>query len=286
MGRGMKATVKDNAAAVLLVLALLPTFAGAEVVTIALTDGTALRAHWFPAKSASPRPAVVALHGCGGLYKRDGATLDERYPDYIERFHRAGYHVLLPDSLRSRGVRSLCTTPSAERSVKIDTRRGDAAAAVQWAAARPEVDARRIALFGWSHGASTTLAAINTERTGSAAPLAAAVVLYPGCTAFLRRSFTLREPLLMLLAADDDWTPPGPCVKLAESIRARQPSADLTLRVYEESVHGFDSARPVRFRKDVPNGEDPAGVHVGGNPKARAAALAEIEAFLARFLGT
>ncbi|MGH6623388.1 MAG: dienelactone hydrolase family protein, partial [Burkholderiaceae bacterium] len=167
----------------------------------------------------------------------------------------------------------------------VETRRGDVAAAVNWIAARSEVDNRRIALLGWSNGASTTLAAVNRARAGSATPLAAAVVLYPGCRDFLRQPFSLGEPLLMLLGADDDWTPPASCLALADRIRARQPGADLTVRTYEGSVHGFDGARPVRFWKDIPNGKDAAGVHVGGNPQARASALAEIDAFLKRTLG-
>lgn len=285
MGRGMQLKAGALIRAALFLFAQVPTAVPAALVNITLPDGTALRAHWFPLTGDSPRPAVVALHGCGGLYKRDGATLDDRYPEYVERFHRAGYHVLLPDSLGSRGVRSLCATPSAERTIKVDMRRGDAVAAVQWIAERPEVDARRIALLGWSNGASTTLAAVNTVRAGSATPLAAAVVLYPGCKAFLRQPFTIGEPMLMLLGADDDWTPPAPCLKLGEQIRSRQPTADVTVRLYEGSVHGFDSARPVRFWKGIPNGTDPAGVHVGGNPQARAAALAEIDLFLGRTLG-
>lgn len=294
MGCRLIASMRTAARQAMTVLALLmaiaPGIAGAidqpgETVTIALPDGTLLRAHWFPLAGAGARPAVIALHGCGGLYRRDGKTLSERYPEYVERFHRAGYHVLLPDSFGSRGSGAICATPATDRKIKVDTRRGDVAAAVNWIAARPEVDARRIALLGWSNGASTTLAAVNRARAGSAAPLAAAVVLYPGCRDFLRQPFSLGEPMLMLLGADDDWTPPASCLALADRIRARQPGVDLTVRVYEGSVHGFDSAGPVRFWKDIPNGKDPTGVHVGGNPQARTAALAEIDAFLKRTLG-
>jgi dienelactone hydrolase len=114
--------------------------------------------------------------------------------------------------------------------------------------------------------------------------LAAAVVLYPACRDFLRRTFAIGEPLLMLLGAKDDWTPPGPCLELAEATRAKQPGTEFEMRVYEDSAHGFDSARPVRFWKGIPNGTDPVGVHVGGNPAARAAAFTEIDTFLRRHL--
>jgi hypothetical protein len=39
----------------------------------------------------------------------------------------------------------------------------------------------------------------------------------------------------------------------------------------------------VRLRTDVPNGAGGAGVHQGGNPQPRAAALLEVDQFLARF---
>jgi dienelactone hydrolase len=88
----------------------------------------------------------------------------------------------------------------------------------------------------------------------------------------------------MLLGENDDWTPPARCVRLAERTARAQPQADVTLRVYADSVHGFDSRQPVRLLREVSNGVDPAGVHVGGNPQARAAALDELDRFLGRIL--
>jgi dienelactone hydrolase len=86
----------------------------------------------------------------------------------------------------------------------------------------------------------------------------------------------------MLLGDKDDWAPPQRCVQLAERTRASQPTADFTVKVYPDSHHGFDSARPVRFRTDVPNGVDRSGVHVGGNPVAREQSRRELDLFLAR----
>lgn len=267
----------------LALLATLVSSARAEVVSLA-DDGAPVVAHWLPAADeTTPRPAVAALHGCGGLYRRDGRTFDPRYTEYVERLHRAGFHVLLPDSFGPRGVRSICTLRNAERSITTGTRRADVAAAVHWLARQPGVDARRIVLLGWSHGASTALVALNRAHSGGV-PVAAAVVFYPGCSALLKSSFALDAPLLMQLGAKDDWTPPGPCVELADRTRRQRPETDLTVRVYPESYHGFDSVRPVRLRRDVPNGVDPAGVHQGGNPQARAEAQAAMDAFLARVL--
>jgi len=260
--------------------------AEASRMTLALDAGGAISAHWFPLAGDAARPAVVALHGCGGLWQAGRPSrerrFEARYAEYVERLHAAGYHVLLPDSFSARGESSICAQKNARRGVTVETRRADVAAAVRWLAAQPVVDATRIVVLGWSHGAMTTLAAINAARADAARPVAAAAVFYPGCSALLRQDFVLAQPLLMLLGADDDWTPPTRCQALIERVRRAQPQADITLRVYAGSYHGFDGTAPVRFRPEVPNGTDPKGVHAGGNPAARAAALAELDRFLQR----
>jgi dienelactone hydrolase len=248
-------------------------------------DGSPIIAHWKPLPDTSgARPAVVALHGCGGLYQRDGKTFDPRYPRYVERMHRAGYHVLLPDSFTPRGTPSICTRKRDEPTITVETRRADVVAAVRWLARQPSVDPKRIVLLGWSHGAITSLSAINSARRASAAPLAGAVVFYPGCSGLLKLQFKLDIPVLMMLGEKDDWTPPEPCVQLVERTRLNQPGVDLTLRVYPDSYHGFDGNAPVRRWTDVSSGVDPGGVHLGANPVARAQAHAEMDTFFTRVL--
>ncbi len=249
---------------------------------IAVKDAVILRSHWFPAPGGGARPTVLALHGCSGLYLRDGKTFDRRYPDFVERLNRAGYNVLLTDSFGSRGSGPICTKKLDERRITVDDRREDVIAAVKWLAARPDVDAKRIALLGWSHGGSTTLAALNAARPEHAQPLAGAVAFYPGCRAFLPDPYRLDTPLLMLLAEKDDWTPPRHCETLASRIRTAQPAADLALKVYPDSYHGFDGKSAVRFRSDVSNGVNPAGVHLGGNPVTGPQALLQMDEFFAR----
>ena len=46
----------------------------------------ALKAHWYPLDAEGRHPTVLALHGCGGLYQKDGKTLDARYPTYQAEF--------------------------------------------------------------------------------------------------------------------------------------------------------------------------------------------------------
>lgn len=254
-----------------------------------LPSGGVLRAHWLPSEGAERRPAVLALHGCGGLYARGGG-LAARYRETADRLHAAGYAVLMPDSFGSRGLRDICQTRYRDRSVDVAQRVQDARAALAWLAAQPQVDARRIGVLGWSNGATTTLNLLEQRRTHpepGEPSIAGAAVFYPGCGPLARRHAVLEAaPLLMLLGALDDWTPAQPCVDFARSIQARGAGSDVTVQVYEDSYHGFDGTAPVRLRADVPNGASPQGVHQGGNPQARAKSLAALDAFWSRVLAT
>ncbi|KZT14493.1 hypothetical protein A1D30_18340 [Acidovorax sp. GW101-3H11] len=254
-----------------------------------LPSGVVLHAHWLPAEGAERRPAVLALHGCGGLYTKGGG-LAVRYRETAERLHAAGYAVLMPDSFGSRGLRDICQTRYRDRSVDVAQRVQDARAALAWLAAQPQVDARHIGVLGWSNGATTTLNLLEQRRTrpepGEPA-IAGAAVFYPGCGPLAKRQAVLEAaPLLMLLGALDDWTPAQPCVDFARSLQARSGGGDITVQVYDNSYHGFDGTAPVRLRADVPNGTSPEGVHQGGNPEARAKSLAALDAFWSRVLAT
>jgi dienelactone hydrolase len=222
------------------------------------------------------------LHGCGGAYEKYGKQekLSARMLDYSADLNAQGWHVLVLDSLTPRGEREICTQRIGTRAVTMTERRRDTLGALQWLAARPEVDASRLALLGWSNGGSTVLASTNLKHAEvQAAQIRprAAVAFYPGCEADLKRGYAPSAPLLMQLGGADDWTPAAPCQALAQ---ASAPPTPL-LTVYAGAYHGFDSAAPVRLRKDVPNGATPgAGVHVGGQAEALARSRTELLAFL------
>jgi len=213
---------------------------------------------------------VVALHGCGGLYattgKRQG-QLNARHQAMAELLLGQGFAVLFPDSLTPRGERELCTQRFAARRIDQAERRADALAALAWAAQHVDAAPGRVALLGWSHGGSAVLSATDSTRSDVRAqavqPLLA-VAYYPGCGAPLKAGWKPSAPVLMLLGAIDDWTPPEPCVALA-----RQTGSEV--RLFEDSYHDFDNPLPgVRLRTDVPNGVHPGrGVHVGQNLAAR-----------------
>ena len=257
-----------------------------EVPSLELSAGKAVRlpGFWFragPAGEGPPRPALVLLHGCGGPYARDGTRLSERMVEYSAWLNRLGVHVLITDSFTPRGERELCTQRQGGRAVTQAHRRRDALGALQWLAAQPGVDARRVGLLGWSHGGSTVLAATNLRhpevRSAPVKP-ALAAAFYPGCGAELRGGYRAAAPLLLQVGEDDDWTPPEPCRQLA----AQASGAPVTFHAYAGAVHGFDGSAPVTLRRDVPNGVRPGqGVRVGGQPAARELSRERLRSFLA-----
>lgn len=239
-------------------------------------------------------PLVIAAHGCGGMFSTAPSRADqltERSIAWTEALLSDGYAVLWPDSFNPRGRRSVCLVKRGEPSITPVTRRLDVLGALAFAAAQPDIDPARVAFVGWSHGGSTTLAAINGKDprvarffTGPGAPpaLRAAVAFYPGCGVSLRRGDNwLPSPPLAVHAGElDDWTPSSLCVQLGEFARSR--GADMTVTVYPGAHHGFDGPRgKVVSWKEVTTGVDPGkGVTVGPNPAARAAADVAVRSFL------
>lgn len=239
-----------------------------------------LSGHWFAAPGTASAPALVLLHGCGGLLDGRG-LLAARYTELASRLNGLGLHVLVLDSFGPRQVKQICTLPLGQRPINQQHRRRDALGALQWLAAQPGVDAARLGLLGWSNGGSTVLAAINrrhAEVRAAAVLPTLAVAFYPGCEAERDRGFEPAAPLLLQLGEADDWTPAAPCKDLAAGV---QQGPVPVWDSYEGAHHGFDGTAPLRHRRDVPGGAKPGqGVHVGGHPPARAAAALRLDQFI------
>ena len=237
-------------------------------------DGTVLTAVVFQPVGV-PKGAVIALHGCGGLYATRGTRrglLNARHQAMADLLVAQGYSVVFPDSLTPRGELELCTQKIGTRKIDQTERRADALGALIWVASQSWAQPPRVALLGWSHGGSAVLAATDSTRadvrganvSGVSVRPAAAVAFYPGCSAALKSRYQPTAPLVLMLGEKDDWTPPGPCIELGQAVGAE-------VNVYADSYHDFDNpVGQVQLRADVPNGVNPGkGVHAGPNPVAR-----------------
>jgi dienelactone hydrolase len=247
-----------------------------------------------PGEAGVRRAAVVALHGCGGMYsalrsKHDDLSL--RHQAMAELLVGEGYVVLFPDSFRARGRDEICTVENRRRTIRETHRRLDAQGALLYLQSRAEVAPDRVAVLGWSHGGSAVLAALNSrnpvvdawrQREPPSPYFRAGVAFYPGCIDSLRGAagYAIAAPLRLFVAGSDDWTAPQPCIDLAA--RLADAGEPVKLTVYPDTYHGFDGpSGQKRLRLEVPNGVHPGqGVTVAPNPEAHADAYARLKAFL------
>jgi len=246
---------------------------------------TSLKGFLFKPAGDGPHPAVIMMHGCGGAYASSG-KLGARHRMWGDYLATHGYVALMLDSFSPRGIKELCTTKFAERTLKESDRVGDAYAALAYLRERSDVDTKRIALLGWSHGAGVTLDAI-THKPGGVDGLSAAVAFYPGCTSRNKVAdrFHPYAPLLVLIGEADDWTPAEPCKQLTASVAARGEAMQIV--TYPDTYHDFDNpgVKSKHVRMEVPNGVHPGlGVTIAPNPLAREDAKKRVLAFLAKTL--
>lgn len=239
---------------------------------------------WQPVQPG-PHRAIVLMHGCGGLFTRDG-TINARHRDWAERFAAAGFVVLHVDSFGPRGQRSICGDRA--RSILPGRERArDAYAALRFLQARADIRADAIALLGWSNGGSAVLSAI-AQRSAARPPalrhdFAAAIAFYPGCRALAdgRLGWNSAVPLLLLAGELDDWTPARHCERLV----ARAAGSAIELKVYDGAFHDFDAPdTKLRVRRNVATTASGTAT-IGTDERARADALQRVPDFIARHIG-
>ena len=202
-----------------------------------------------------PRPAVLLFHGCGGL--RD------HLPRYAEAARAAGWRAFIVDSYAPRGwsrqfaMATVCTgllLRGAERA-------GDILATLHGVSQRPDVDASRIALAGWSHGGWGIMEAMSADRSrpvlGVADPGAASLegvvgtyLAYPyvGVAAFNRmRPWRHCPKTLAVIARSDHLT----TVRNAERVHAMIRNCGAEVETWiADGTHSFDepmTAPPMRY---------------------------------------
>jgi dienelactone hydrolase len=274
--------------ALLLGLLVGPLSYAAGPVSIPSRDGKLqIPAYWFDTGDSEPRPVIIGLHGCGGGLDSKG-NFAERFFRYAGYFNAERIHFLPLDSFTPRGQKSICETPNKLRTINETDRREDVFAAIDWLVKQPSVDASRIVVMGWSHGAQTVLSTIDaTDKYVQAQKVRprAAVAFYPGCLVNNKMwDYEVHIPLLIMIGELDDWTLARECVTLQERLQKNKANAAVDLVVYPGSYHGFDGPGPVRQMEGLGNTKTGKAT-VGGNPAAREASHARMFDFLSAQLG-
>jgi dienelactone hydrolase len=280
----------------LLWFGLLSNACGQEAILLDGPGSVKLKAWHYKAggDTAVPKPVVIALHGCGGLYATAGVRkgqLNARHHAMGQMLQTQGYHAIFPDSYSSRGIEGTCSEVQRLNNgirVAAQERRLDTLATLAWVRSQVWADVGRnnVGLIGWSQGAQTLLAATDAghAEVKTTLPVKTAIAFYPGCVDASREGYRPNAPIAFLLGADDDWTLPEPCVRLAQSLQSK--GDQVTLKVYPGAVHGFDTPIPgIRTVSEIPS-RSPArvglGVQVGQNSAAREESWALVRDILKR----
>ena len=201
-----------------------------------------------------PFPAVVLMHGCSGTERNTAhRTVWRGLNRHAALLNEHGYVSLIVDSFGPRGITDGCQTGGKYYSVQVE----DAYSAFDHLASLPFVDADRVGLVGLSLGGGTAIR-VAARGYGRVSPgYSAVVAYYPYCDHIYR--FDL--PLLILIGAEDDWTPASLCQALAP----RAPD-HVELVVYPDAHHSFDLPMGGPYYVEGMNGR----LHtVAGNPAAR-----------------
>ena len=191
--------------AMVLFLSVVPVtalHAEASFVRITSADKNAgpIKAYLFkPDSGSGPFPAVVIMHGGGGVH---GWTFN-----FASTISGWGYVTLVIDSYGSRNIRS---------TDEIGHRKGafyqlaDVHGGYRFLSKLDLVDAKRIAVIGFSRGGHTALNAIGEKRSlpyyldnGSAksGDFAAAVAIYPNC---IDQEYIVHKVPVLILIGDRD----------------------------------------------------------------------------------
>lgn len=188
-----------------------------EPISVGTGSALELPARYYRPGGEGPFPAVVVLHGSGGLWANDipNGAMVRHFEEWAQLFAEEGYASLFVDSYTPRGLvefrsRRPSDDPAIDDSICSPAyeRPKDAYKALAFLQARPEIRANRIGLLGFSQGAETALSSLvsssisktnwtmsalklngETETRSFPAPVrlasppgfAVAIVYYPGC---------------------------------------------------------------------------------------------------------
>jgi dienelactone hydrolase len=190
--------------------------------------------------NAAPRPAVVIVHGSGGV--------DSRGEHYAEALNRAGFVTLEIDLWAPRHVR----TP-ADRPRAVSETLPDAFAALHFLIEQSQdVDAERIGVMGFSWGGVVSMLSAtqpNRDRNATGGEtFAAHAPLYPVCWVYNQApgyDFTelTGAPVFIQAGTADTYDAPDRCIRLRQSL---PPDAQARVRVqmYEGATHAWERREP------------------------------------------
>lgn len=228
--------------------------------TLLQPQGTPLLGYLSRPRGAGPFPAVVVMHGCGGMR----LSVKDLWP---KRLVAWGYVVLVVDSFTTRNIKDTCQSYLPDRVF-------DAYGALDFLSKYSFVDAQRVALIGFSAGGTATLEGTKIEGNEQLMDrkFKAAVAYYPVCAS---SQGDATVPTLILVGERDNWSPAERCRKRLANLSDDGPPMELN--VYKGAYHDFDAPEFTVGRRQLGHIEK-------YDPDAAVKSIASVHTFLQEYL--
>ncbi|MEZ5670708.1 MAG: alpha/beta fold hydrolase, partial [Alphaproteobacteria bacterium] len=199
------------------------------------------------AGAARPVPAVVLLHGAGGVQAVRETT-------YARQLAAQGIAALVLDVFGNR--RDVATGFTA-RVLNITEAMflADAYGALRYLDARADVDGERVALVGFSYGGMATVYAVYAQVAEIFAPggprFAGHAAYYAPCIAEFERVQTTGAPVLMMWGTADAIVDPDRCAETIADLRAGGSAVEAI--AFDGAFHQWDGgfATPRTIGRDL-----------------------------------
>ena len=230
-----------------------------------------------PINAVGMFPAVIIMHGTAGV-RNNGFY-------YAAALNRAGIATLEIDQWGGRGLPG----GASSRPKRLGDNLSDVAGAYRLLAARPEVDATKIGLLGFSMGGIETMLMMTRRNSdailGPGVHVKAAVAVYPACFLYNHvpdADFAdlVDAKVRIVVGSDDDYDGgSGACEELLHQL-APGDAAHVSLKVLAGATHIFDSFEGSYEYVDPTSHRRQGGtVRVRSNPAAREEARDDLVRF-------
>ena len=192
---------------------------------------------FLPEISAGKKiPAMLIMHG-------SSAPRDRREGAYAREFLKLGIAAVIIDSFGPRGIKSTVRDQGQVSSTDMYV---DAVNTMRAVAERPEIDASRIGMIGFSKGGTVvTKAALQRYKKFVAASkheFSLLIAMYPWCGDMPLDFTSAGAPLVMMLGEDDTYAGVPACKEFAA--RLEKQGGKVTVMVLAKAKHGWDTPGP------------------------------------------
>jgi dienelactone hydrolase len=201
-------------------------------------EGVDITGHLFLPAGVDKVPAVILMHGSGGIYP----AMVDFWP---KRFNAEHVAVLAVDSFGPRGVQS---TADDQSKVPFAADAADAFSALKLLASHPRIDPSRLAVMGFSRGGITAWRTgverlIAAQKLPNGLRFAAHVQMYSGgCVGpfrlIVKPGVFSKAPMLWVHGDADDYCSMAPCQDYAE--RIAKAGTPVEFVVIKGAHHKFD----------------------------------------------